>query len=137
MKMDFCRSPKAAKVINDWVKPKSNQHIQNLIPDSIINSDTRMILVNAVYFKGTWKKRFAAKETIKMPFYISDENKVAVQMMTQKECFPFADIKNRSIYHCFDNIFLIAFDSKENFSQKFMKKYFEFSSRTIMKLEKF
>lgn len=50
--LDFSNSSASAKVINDWVAAQTNGKIQNLVPESVINELTKLILVNAIYFKG-------------------------------------------------------------------------------------
>ena len=39
-------------MINKWVEAQTNEKIKDLIPDGFINELTRLILVNAIYFKG-------------------------------------------------------------------------------------
>src|SRR5215813_2167140 len=57
----------ACREINRWVEDKTRQRIQNLIPPGSLNSDTRLVLVNAVYFKGTWVLKFEERYTSKEP----------------------------------------------------------------------
>lgn len=45
--------------------------IQNLLAPGIINSLTRLVLVNAIYFKGNWANRFLKDRTMERPFKIS------------------------------------------------------------------
>jgi serpin B len=48
----------AVKTINAWVSDKTRARIKDLINRSFINDDTRLILTNAIYFKGQWDKEF-------------------------------------------------------------------------------
>jgi serpin B len=50
--LDFSNSAASAKVINDWVATQTNNKIQNLVPETVITDLTKLILVNAIYFKG-------------------------------------------------------------------------------------
>ena len=50
--LDFSQSEAASQVINTWVEEQTNQKIKDLIPPNALNNDTRMVLVNAIYFKG-------------------------------------------------------------------------------------
>lgn len=45
--------------------------ISNLLPEGSVDSDTRMVLVNAVYFKGKWKTPFQKKLTGLYPFRVN------------------------------------------------------------------
>lgn len=70
--------------INSWVEYATKSKICDLIPPDGVNSDTRLILVNAIYFKGDWKKTFAERRTTKKPFYVSATNAKEVDMMHGK-----------------------------------------------------
>jgi serine protease inhibitor len=50
--LDFSNPAASAKVINDWVATQTNNKIQNLVPETVITDLTKLILVNAIYFKG-------------------------------------------------------------------------------------
>ncbi|NXX92307.1 SPB6 protein, partial [Centropus bengalensis] len=58
------------KQINGWVEERTEGKIRNLLAEGIINSMTRLVLVNAIYFKGNWEKQFS-KNTTEMPFQIN------------------------------------------------------------------
>lgn len=49
--------------------------IVNLLPDDAVDSATRMVLVNALYFKGIWEQQFLVQNTTEKPFRI---NKVEI-----------------------------------------------------------
>lgn len=71
-----CRVP-----INDWVANNTNQKIIDLIPEKSINKFTRMVLTNAIYFKGQWKKEFSKELTSDQYFHLIDQKSVVVPMM--------------------------------------------------------
>ena len=73
--------------INNWVEKKTNDKIKDLIPPNGIDSLTRLVIVNALYFKGDWKNKFNSKETQMANFYVSKSNPKKIQMMTQKSKF--------------------------------------------------
>ncbi|HEY5864471.1 MAG TPA: serpin family protein, partial [Candidatus Tectomicrobia bacterium] len=56
---DFQRFPEEARQrINHWVEQHTRERIRDLFPQGIISSDTRLVLANAVYFKGNWAEPF-------------------------------------------------------------------------------
>ncbi|KAJ8681882.1 hypothetical protein QAD02_017674 [Eretmocerus hayati] len=83
----------AAKSVNNWVKRNTNSKIKEIIQSSAIDSDTRMILVNAIYFKGNWAKQFDKEETRNMPFYIDENNKKQVPTMHMEDSFVYGYLK--------------------------------------------
>ena len=56
--MDFGQPQTASHEINAWVEKQTNGKIKNLISPQSLNSLTRLVLVNAIYFKGTWVRPF-------------------------------------------------------------------------------
>jgi serine protease inhibitor len=81
----------ARKAINSWVEKKTREKIKELIKPNILNSLTRLVLVNAIYFKGNWKTQFNAEKTKTLPFHVSAEKTVQVPTMAQKKKFRFAE----------------------------------------------
>nr|XP_012420698.1 PREDICTED: serpin B9 isoform X1 [Odobenus rosmarus divergens] len=80
------------KHINTWVSKKTEGKIRELLPSNSINANTRLVLVNAIYFKGRWNEQFNKMYTREMPFKINQEQK-PVQMMFQEATFKLAYIK--------------------------------------------
>ncbi|NXV14347.1 SPB6 protein, partial [Uria aalge] len=64
-------SEDSRKQINGWVEERTEGKIQNLLAEGIINSLTRLVLVNAIYFKGNWEKQFNKSSTAEKPFHIN------------------------------------------------------------------
>jgi serpin B len=86
--VDFVTAVEAArKTINDWVENQTNNKIKNLIPEGVLDSMTRLVLTNAIYFKGNWAKQFKKEMTQNAPFTLLDGNKVDVPMMNQTADF--------------------------------------------------
>jgi len=68
---DFAsNAEKARSEINAWVSQETAGKIPELVPEGVITALTRLILVNAVYFKGKWAEPFDARLTRDAPFYI-------------------------------------------------------------------
>ncbi|RDD41303.1 Serpin B9 [Trichoplax sp. H2] len=81
--VNFSHAAEAAGIINTWVENQTAKKIKDLIPASGINPLTRLILVNALYFKGNWSDKFDKNLTQKMDFKIDNSNKVQVHMMSK------------------------------------------------------
>ncbi|MGE0089210.1 MAG: serpin family protein [Bacteroidales bacterium] len=70
-KVNFVTSPEnSRKTINKWVEKNTNNKIINLLPDGSIHSQTRMVLVNAIYFNGAWEKVFDKNKNTTEPFFV-------------------------------------------------------------------
>lgn len=81
--VDFAESEAARKLINDWVAKETKEKIKDLIPKGVLDSLTRMVLANAIYFKGTWLYRFDKKQTRDAAFTRLDGTKANVSLMSQ------------------------------------------------------
>ncbi|XP_018788503.1 PREDICTED: serine protease inhibitor 42Dd-like isoform X4 [Bactrocera latifrons] len=90
--INFADSANAANTINKWVESKTNNLIKNLIVPDAVNSDTRMVLVNAIHFKGEWKYQFPKSATRDDDFYLNEVDSVRVPMMNLKESFGYGVI---------------------------------------------
>ncbi|XP_062351140.1 leukocyte elastase inhibitor-like [Cinclus cinclus] len=86
--MDFLHAwEDARKQINGWVEERTEGKIQNLLAEGILNSLTRLVLVNAIYFKGSWEKPFWRQSTRERPFQINKNETRPVQMMFKEANF--------------------------------------------------
>ncbi|XP_060538104.1 leukocyte elastase inhibitor-like [Pantherophis guttatus] len=87
--VDFSNAPdKAKKKINQWVKKQTKGKIPELLSEGSINEMTKLVLVNAVYFKGNWAKPFK-EVTEDKPFRLNKTEKKNVKMMFMEEKLPF------------------------------------------------
>ncbi|XP_055916247.1 serine protease inhibitor 42Dd-like isoform X4 [Eupeodes corollae] len=82
--INFADSAPAAKSINNWVEEKTNNKIKDLISPDSLDSMTRMVLVNAIHFKGEWEKKFEKEKTAEEDFFINENDSVKVEMMNGK-----------------------------------------------------
>lgn len=84
--VDFRRGAEAARVtMNQWVEDKTRKKIRELVPSGSLNSGTRLVLVNAVYFKGMWMLPFCEAATCVGPFHLEGGGKVQAPLMHQHE----------------------------------------------------
>ena len=80
--LDFAAAPDPARVtINDWVSEQTEDKINDLIPQGGITPDTRLVLVNAIYFNADWLYPFDKDKTHDAPFTLLDGENVSVPMM--------------------------------------------------------
>jgi len=79
--VDFSQNTEAANTINTWVANKTNDKIKNFLDASLFDDLTRLVLVNAVYFKGKWLNQFDKQNTYKEDFTLRDGSVQKVDMM--------------------------------------------------------
>ncbi|MHC4289719.1 MAG: serpin family protein, partial [Planctomycetota bacterium] len=88
--VDFVNETEKARVkINQWVEDKTNEKIKNLIPQGTLNALTRLVLTNAIYFKGNWAEQFDKDMTKNADFFVSSDKTVTAPLMYQKEDFKY------------------------------------------------
>jgi serine protease inhibitor len=81
--LDFNDRTGSVNAINGWVSEKTNNKIPKIIAQ--ISDGARMYLINAIYFKSSWKKRFDAAKTYKAPFHLSGGSTVQTDFMTNND----------------------------------------------------
>lgn len=83
--MDFAAKPdESRQLINKWVEDQTNDKIKDLLKEGSITSDTRLVLANAVYFKGKWSKPFKPEKTVSNTFCLSSASRTEIKMMREK-----------------------------------------------------
>lgn len=93
--VDFLHaSEDARKEINQWVKGQTEGKIPELLAVGVVDSMTKLVLVNAIYFKGMWEEKFMTEDTTDAPFRMSKKDTKTVKMMYQKKKFPFGYISD-------------------------------------------
>lgn len=96
--VDFSHSPNAARLtINGWVEKQTNDKIRDLLPPPSITTDTRLVVTNAIWFKGTWEKTFDKKATHDAAFQVDASTKVDVPTMHQTSVFGYASVPGAKI----------------------------------------
>ncbi|XP_013188571.2 antichymotrypsin-2 isoform X5 [Amyelois transitella] len=89
--IDFLKNDDAAKTINTWVEDHTNNRIKDLVEPSSFDSNTRAVLVNAIYFKGSWKEKFNKNHTQNRKFYVSKDQSVDIPFMYKKDHFLYGE----------------------------------------------
>ncbi len=83
-----------AKPINEWANEKTKGRIPKVLEDVDITPDIKLVLTNAIYFKGKWKSTFDSARTHDAPFYQSDGEKKDCKLMYQKSAFKYLENNN-------------------------------------------
>jgi len=91
--VDFASNPEACrKTINQWVEEKTKRKIKDLLLFGDIKTLTRLVLTNAIYFKGSWIAKFDPKKTVDAPFTLPDgKTTVLAAMMSQTARFGYME----------------------------------------------
>ena len=80
----------ARETINQWVEKQTQDKIQNLIPPGAISNLTRLVLTNAIYFKGDWTRPFPKDATKGEPFHVTSDKTTSAPLMHKTDDFRFA-----------------------------------------------
>ncbi|XP_066945267.1 uncharacterized protein [Macrobrachium rosenbergii] len=88
--LNFNNAKTAAGAINAFVKQKTRGLIPSIVTEDHVHSAS-MVLVNAVYFKGFWKREFTKSSTQKRDFSVAPSNTVSVDMMSQVADFSYGE----------------------------------------------
>ena len=90
--LDFNADPEGSRLtINDWVQNETNDKIQNLIPAGLITQGTKLVLTNAVYFKGQWARQFNETFTEDAVFHKADNTIVTAKLMHDTNGFDYME----------------------------------------------
>jgi serpin B len=80
--VDFRGAAEPARVlINRWTSGQTHGRIPAILPPGVVDSTTRLVLVNALYFKASWADPFQKVTTSPRPFTKADGSRVEVEMM--------------------------------------------------------
>ncbi|MBN2458179.1 serpin family protein [Candidatus Woesearchaeota archaeon] len=83
--LDFIdETEESREIINTFIEKQTKDKIKDLIPTGVLSPMTRLVLTNAVYFKGTWKNEFDRSDTRDMDFKVTPDKIVKTPMMYMK-----------------------------------------------------
>ncbi|KAF7803114.1 serpin-ZX-like [Senna tora] len=68
--------------VNSWVENATNGLIKQLLPPGSLDEETKLVLVNALYFKGSWDQKFNPSKTLPKNFQLLNGQLVKVPFMT-------------------------------------------------------
>ena len=90
--LDFVENPEGSReTINRWVEEKTEDRIRDLLPPGSIDPLTRVVITNAIYFKGAWAQQFDPAETTVEEFRVGSNETVTVPMMHGNAVYPYAE----------------------------------------------
>ncbi|XP_051512479.1 neuroserpin-like [Myxocyprinus asiaticus] len=92
--VDFSESAAVAEHINSWVQNHTESKIHNLVSADDFSSVTMIMLVNAVYFRGSWKNLFRPENTRTFSFTKDDGSEVQTLMMYQQGDFYYGEFSD-------------------------------------------
>ncbi|RXN20471.1 antithrombin-III-like isoform X1 [Labeo rohita] len=96
--LNFKEKPEDSRMtINEWIANKTENRIKDTLPQGSIDSNTILVLVNAIYFKGQWKHKFDKQNIMKLDFHVSETHKCPVSMMYQERKFHYARIQDDNV----------------------------------------
>ena len=85
-RLNFNEQPNESRIeINKWVEQITRDRIKDLLPDGSISPLTRLVLTNAIYFKGQWEQEFNKDNTRNESFTTIGGKKVETAMMNAKD----------------------------------------------------
>lgn len=91
--LDFKGATDASRThINDWVSDQTNARIKDLLPEGTLDARTRLVLVNASYFKGDWEHPFKKEATYDEAFHVAPTTEHRVPTMHQELTAGYAEI---------------------------------------------
>ncbi|KAJ8443851.1 hypothetical protein Cgig2_010315 [Carnegiea gigantea] len=81
--VDFqIKADQVAHKVNSWVEKSTNGLIKDILPTGSVDRTTRLILANALYFKGVWKQKFDLSRTRDLDFHLLNGGSVKVPFMS-------------------------------------------------------
>jgi len=89
--------PSSVQEINNYVAERTNNKITELLQEGDVDALTKMVLVNAVYFKGVWQYQFDPQDTSDLDFSSVDENKINTPFMYREATVRVLDDENSGV----------------------------------------
>ncbi|MDY6911119.1 MAG: serpin family protein [Chloroflexota bacterium] len=90
--LDFAKAPEESRItINRWISEQTEGRIEDMIPQGTIDTLTRLVLTNAIYFNAAWQNPFSEDRTEEGMFHLLNDDEVTVPMMRHKKSFDYVD----------------------------------------------
>jgi len=102
--IDFRDGREASEVINAWVEKQTRARIRDLIPPNALGLATRIVLCDAIYFRGAWRDSFFYQRTIDRSFRLPDGSSATVPFMHARHTLRYAQNESLQVlelpYRC-------------------------------------
>jgi serpin B len=111
-RVDFRLPAEARAEINTWTGEQTDGAVKDLIPEGILSDRTRLVLSNAIHFKGDWESAFPEESTSDAPFYLSSTETTMVPLMHRQSRFEYArdeDVQVLKLPYVGGNLSMIVF----------------------------
>jgi serpin B len=93
--VDYIKNTEQSRqTINNWVSDQTEDKIKDLLPQGSLNTLTRLVLTNAIYFNAAWQLQFEKAATRDGQFTLASGNKITVPMMHLTKSFKYAEGNN-------------------------------------------
>jgi len=117
--LDFSKNVEAAEIISSWIEEKTNDKIKDMIKPDMLSDLTKLVLTNAIYFKGLWAQSFDPDNTYETDFSLISNDKVKVDMMRSDSETTYnytenEDLKILKLNYKSNNLSMIIILPKEN-----------------------
>ncbi|XP_035855251.1 leukocyte elastase inhibitor-like [Sander lucioperca] len=130
--VDFKADSETARLnINSWVQKQTQDKIKDLLAKGDVDRQSRLVLVNAMYFKSNWNSQFQRRDTQDAQFRLNKNDTKTVKMMYQETLFPFSDNPKANC-----KILEMPYKGKELSMLIFLPNEIEDSTTGLEKLEK-
>ncbi|KAL0276191.1 UNVERIFIED_CONTAM: hypothetical protein PYX00_003807 [Menopon gallinae] len=98
VQVPFDRPQEATRVVNNWVKNATSGMIGRIVDESFVQASTKVILANAMYFKGKWRTPFVKENTVTKCFETAIGVCTQVPMMSDTSSYDYAYIAKLDAY---------------------------------------
>lgn len=95
--LNFANPIEATRAINNWVSERTQNQIKDLLNQCDVGKDTKLVLTNAIYFKGNWEYKFKFSDTDKAPFTLASGKEEEVQLMYQSNRFAYTQMEDLQV----------------------------------------
>lgn len=95
--VDFAENEEAAGIINEWIQEQTNMKIQKLVDPASLNEETRMICVNAIYFKALWDY-YDFPPAKQSTFFVTENNSIETDFLERTDYYNYASLNEIEVH---------------------------------------
>lgn len=111
----FLKAAEVSKEVNLWAEKETNGLIKEVLPPGSVDNSSRLILANALYFKGAWNDKFDSSKTKDYDFHLLNGGSVQVPFMTSKK---------KQLVRAFDGFKVLGLPYKQGEDKRRFTMYF-------------